>query len=165
MFGKLFDLTDEEIMKFNSYISQFIEELDVTKEETNEGISQFNAALVNLECDYVFVDTQYSRILIEMIREAQIDVPKIKWYSEEDEMADIFVKVFVRLVELKYNESDKDLDEAKEFVEENNMKVIMKDKILPMLMEEGLVEDYKENIEDHEVIYPLLGLDEYQPSE
>lgn len=86
-----------------------------------------------------------------------LEFDKIKWYSEEDEMADVFFKVFIRIAELKFNNSEHDVEELEEFVQKYNMPQILEE-LKPMLMEESLLEDYQNEIVSHEVIYSKLGL-------
>jgi len=87
-----------------------------------------------------------------------IDLPSLKWLNEEEDQSDVFAKVFVRIVEYKFAESEHDTDETKDFMSKYNIVPTFK-RILEHLADEELIESYKEEISAHEVIYNLLELE------
>lgn len=101
-----------------------------------------------------------------------LGLDKIKWYSEEDEMSDIFYKIFIRLAERKYVDSDKSEEELTAYCADHGFKKILED-INQYLLQDDLTKEYfgelKENALDsslatqdpdpYELIYTLLGLE------
>ena len=85
------------------------------------GLDKFNIELTNLECDLPHVDKQYSKILYKLINEGLIEVPTLKWMNdrEDEESSDIFIKIIIRIVELKLINSDNNTEETKQFIEEH----------------------------------------------
>lgn len=135
-----------------------IDELKITPDILTEGLDKFNNELVNLECDLPFVDRQYSEIIYKLIQDELIDIPSLKWMNDtpDEESSDIFVKIFIRLVELKFLSSEHDQEETMEFVEKHQIKKIL-DRIMKYLLEEDLIANYKEEAGAHEMIYKILG--------
>eukprot|EP00343_Euplotes_focardii_P002627 CAMPEP_0205805524 /NCGR_PEP_ID=MMETSP0205-20121125/8777_1 /ASSEMBLY_ACC=CAM_ASM_000278 /TAXON_ID=36767 /ORGANISM="Euplotes focardii, Strain TN1" /LENGTH=125 /DNA_ID=CAMNT_0053076887 /DNA_START=131 /DNA_END=505 /DNA_ORIENTATION=+ len=115
--------------------------MKATKEDFTEGITKYNAELINLECDYPECDKQYSQILYTLTEEDLIDYENIKWYSVEDEMSDVFFKIFIRLAERKFIASDHDHEELTEFIAKYKFKEIL-ESIKKYLMQENLLKEF-----------------------
>ena len=108
----------------------------------------------------MFIDKQYSKIILDLLHEQEhlIDFEGIRWYSEEEEMSDIFFQVFIRMAESKFIDSEHDVEELKEFVNKYNMPTILSD-IRKYLLEEGLLKEFGTEVVAHETIYAILGLE------
>ena len=100
-----------------------------------------------------------------------IDYENIKWGSEEDNMSDIFFKIFIRLAERNFIDSDHDHDELTEFVKKHKFREILKsleedmlqdnllDEYHSTMKEEPLSEKLKPlKVQAHDLIYTELGL-------
>jgi len=157
VFEKLFDLEDEKVKKFDQYLLALIDELKISKTDMNEGLNKYNTELVLLECDYVFVDKQYSKIIYELMLKDLFDFDQLLWYNEEEQTSDIFIKIMIRIVEHKFIASEHDEDETKEFVKTFKIAETLK-RISEFLLEEDLVKSYQAEIFAHRTIYALLGL-------
>lgn len=86
-----------------------------------------------------------------------IDYQKILWCNPTDEMSDIFFKVFIRLAELKFIDSEHDHEELTEFIKKYDLVNILEG-IKQYLLEEDLLNQYQSEIQSHELIYSELGL-------
>jgi hypothetical protein len=140
-----------------TYTKLFVD-LQITKADVAEGLTKYNSELINLECDYPHVDKQYSQILFTLSSEVDmIDFQKILWYSPNDEMSDIFFKVFIRLAERSFTVSEHDHEELTEFVKKHELVSILEG-IKQYLLEENLLSDYQSEIQSHDLIYSELGL-------
>ena len=86
---------------FEAYFSEMANELEIAVEDITKGLDDFNTELTNLECDLPYVDKQYSEILYRLILDETLEVPKLKWMNnrENEESSDIFIKIFIRIVE------------------------------------------------------------------
>ncbi|CAI2372216.1 unnamed protein product [Moneuplotes crassus] len=171
LFYKLFDNDRTIVDKFDDYLIEFIKQIEVNPSDITEGLTKYNIELVNLECDYPFVDRQYSKILYALTEEDLIEYDQIKWYSPEDEMSDIFFKIFIRLAERKYIDSDHEKDELRSFIQKHGLDKIL-ESIKEYLLEEDLLKDYHSEIKEsplsdklnslnvcaHTLIYTELGL-------
>ena len=137
----------------------FIDEIDISKDDLKEGLDKFNTELTNLEWDLPHVDKQYSKIIYKLIDQDLIDVPALKWMNdrEEEESSDIFIKIIIRIVELKLIDSNKNLDETQKYVEVHSFISVI-ERIKEWLLEEELIENYKEEMDSYETVYKLLSL-------
>ena len=129
------------------------------KDDITVGLNIFNSMLINLEWDYPNIDKQYSKVILRLINEEDVPISmsEITWYSPKDEMSDVFFKILIRLAETKFIESDHDKDELEEFVKVHSLPKILED-IKEYLLEDGLLEEFQEEIVAHETIYNALGL-------
>ena len=50
--------------------------MEISQDDIAEGLTKYNAELVNLECDYPYVDNQYSKILYTLTEENLINFGK-----------------------------------------------------------------------------------------
>ena len=94
----IFDSDYEENKdKFFAMFDQILSRGKINSLDVSMALSLYHIELVNIECDYPFMDTWYSEILLRMVEKDQVDFGLLDFIGE-DPMPDIFAKIFMKMV-------------------------------------------------------------------